>query len=72
MALAAFARKFFGTTSDRQVKRYQGKVAAINALEPELAGRFRRGLFFAGEAHLDPRAATLALAERLRAGGAHD
>ncbi len=37
MALAALARKFFGSTSDRQVKRYQGKVAAINALEPELA-----------------------------------
>ncbi|WP_338721134.1 preprotein translocase subunit SecA [Devosia sp. XK-2] len=37
MALAALARKIFGTTSDRQVKRYQGKVAAINALEPELA-----------------------------------
>ncbi|MEQ9634883.1 MAG: preprotein translocase subunit SecA [Devosia marina] len=37
MALAALARKFFGSTSDRQVKRYQGKVAAINALEPDLA-----------------------------------
>jgi preprotein translocase subunit SecA len=37
MALAALARKIFGTPSDRQVKRYQGKVAAINALEPELS-----------------------------------
>jgi preprotein translocase subunit SecA len=37
MALAALARKIFGSPSDRQVKRYQGKVAAINALEPELA-----------------------------------
>jgi preprotein translocase subunit SecA len=37
MALAALARKIFGTPSDRQVKRYQGRVAAINALEPELA-----------------------------------
>ncbi|MCW5723256.1 MAG: preprotein translocase subunit SecA, partial [Devosia sp.] len=37
MALAALARKFFGSPSDRQVKRYQGRVAAINALEPELA-----------------------------------
>jgi preprotein translocase subunit SecA len=37
MALAALARKIFGTPSDRQVKRYHGKVAAINALEPELA-----------------------------------
>ncbi len=37
MALATLARKIFGSPSDRQVKRYQGKVAAINALEPELA-----------------------------------
>ncbi|OAM77845.1 preprotein translocase subunit SecA [Devosia elaeis] len=37
MALAALARKIFGSPSDRQVKQYQGKVAAINALEPELA-----------------------------------
>lgn len=37
MALAALARKIFGSPSDRQVKRYHGKVAAINALEPELA-----------------------------------
>jgi preprotein translocase subunit SecA len=37
MALAALARKIFGSPSDRQVKRYQGKVAAINTLEPELA-----------------------------------
>jgi len=36
MALGSLARKLFGTPSDRQVKRYQGKVAAINALEPEL------------------------------------
>lgn len=28
---------------------------AIGALEPDLAGRFERGLYFAGEAHLDPR-----------------
>ncbi|UYN98475.1 MAG: preprotein translocase subunit SecA [Devosia sp.] len=37
MALAALAKKIFGSPSDRQVKRYQGRVAAINALEPELA-----------------------------------
>jgi glycine oxidase len=42
----------------------------IAALEPDLAGRFRGGLFFAQEAHLDPRAATRALAEKLAAGGA--
>lgn len=43
---------------------------AIAALEPALAGRFRSGLFFREEAHLDPRRATRALADRLRAGGA--
>jgi len=37
MAIGALARKIFGSPSDRQVKRYQGRVAAINALEPELA-----------------------------------
>ncbi len=44
--------------------------ARIAALEPDLAGRFHRGLFFAGEGHLDPRAAMRALTERLRAHGA--
>jgi glycine oxidase len=39
--------------------------ARIGALEPDLAGRFRKGLFFAGEGHLDPRAALGALADRL-------
>ena len=43
---------------------------AIAALEPDLAGRFSRGLFFGGEAHLDPRKAIAALAERLVAKGA--
>lgn len=42
---------------------------AIAGLEPDLAGRFSRGLFFAGEAHLDPRVAIAALAERLVVGG---
>ena len=41
--------------------------ARIAALEPDLAGRFRKGLFFAGEGHLDPRAAMRALAERFAA-----
>ena len=36
MALAALARRIFGSPSDRHVKRFQSKVAAINALEPEL------------------------------------
>src|SRR5690606_3183359 len=33
-------------------------------LEPELAGRFSRGLHFGTEAHLNPRAALLALRDR--------
>lgn len=41
--------------------------AGIAALEPELAGRFRHGVFFAGEAHVDPRLALPALAARLAA-----
>jgi glycine oxidase len=43
--------------------------ARIAALEPDLAGRFHKGLFFAGEGHLDPRVALSALTERLRAIG---
>jgi glycine oxidase len=44
-----------------------GRVAA---LEPDLAGRFTKGLFFPDEAHLDPRAALASLALRLeRLGG---
>lgn len=39
--------------------------AGIAALEPDLAGRFRRALFFPREAHLDPRRALPALAETL-------
>ncbi|WP_421091201.1 glycine oxidase ThiO [Pseudochrobactrum sp. MP213Fo] len=38
---------------------------AIAALEPDLAGRFSKGLYFAQEAHLDPRAALAALAAKL-------
>jgi len=37
----------------------------IAALEPDLAGRFRHGLFFEGEGHLDPRLAMAALHRRL-------
>ncbi|MET3901141.1 preprotein translocase subunit SecA [Devosia sp. UYZn731] len=36
MALAALARRIFGSPSDRHVKRFHAKVAAINALEAEL------------------------------------
>jgi glycine oxidase len=39
--------------------------AGVAALEPDLAGRFRKGLFFAREAHLDPRRALADLARQL-------
>lgn len=38
-------------------------------LEPDLAGRFARGLLFEAEAHMDPRAALSALRETLRTRG---
>jgi glycine oxidase len=38
---------------------------AIAALEPDLEGSFARALFFAGEAHLDPRQALLGLKQKL-------
>ncbi|KKX26732.1 glycine oxidase ThiO [Rhizobium sp. LC145] len=41
----------------------------IAALEPALAGRFQHGLFFAEEAHLDPRRALNGLYEMLTARG---
>ncbi|MDO1583962.1 glycine oxidase ThiO [Rhizobium oryzicola] len=41
----------------------------IAALEPALSGRFRPGLFFAGEAHLDPRKALQGLHQALVAKG---
>ena len=41
----------------------------IAALEPELAGRFRGGLFFADEGHLDPRATLRALLARFESLG---
>jgi glycine oxidase len=37
----------------------------IARLEPDLAARFLQGLYFAGEGHLDPRAALTVLAARL-------
>lgn len=44
--------------------------ADIARLEPDLAGRFQKGLFFADEGHVDPRKALPALAESLaRFGG---
>jgi glycine oxidase len=41
----------------------------IAELEPDLAGRFHKALFFEGEAHLDPRKALGALFGKLRALG---
>ncbi|MER8573255.1 glycine oxidase ThiO [Mesorhizobium sp. M1409] len=41
----------------------------IALLEPDLAGRFRRGLLFPDEAHLDPRQAMAALHHKLAAMG---
>lgn len=41
----------------------------IAALEPALAGRFQTGLFFADEAHLDPRETLVGLVQRLGALG---
>ncbi|WP_426123843.1 glycine oxidase ThiO [Pararhizobium sp. PWRC1-1] len=41
----------------------------ISALEPDLAGRFRKALFFRNEAHLDPRHAITGLSGRLAAMG---
>jgi glycine oxidase len=59
---------------DRFAERTGGHERAdderIAELEPDLAGRFRTGLFFAGEGHLDPRAAMSALADTLRRHGA--
>jgi glycine oxidase len=50
---------------DRFARRTSGwewlDEQAIAALEPDLAGRFRKALFFRQEAHLDPRKALSAL-----------
>ena len=35
--LGNLAKKIFGTANDRRLKTYRPKVAAINALEPEIA-----------------------------------
>jgi glycine oxidase len=60
--LVRFARM---TEGHRQVDGRE-----IAALEPDLAGRFARGLFFAGEAHLAPRPALQFLVSELRRLGA--
>jgi glycine oxidase len=53
----------------RTIKHRRLDEAAIAELEPELEGRFRRGLFFGDEGHLDPRAALKALLARFEALG---
>jgi glycine oxidase len=54
-----------------RTERYEWVDAErIAELEPFLAGRFRRALFFPDEAHLDPRRALAALAETLAGRGA--
>jgi len=62
------------TEIERFAERTRGHERAgearIAALEPDLAGRFRSGLFFPAEGHLDPRAAMGALADALRRHGA--
>lgn len=51
----------------RHTENYQRvDEAAIAALEPDLAGRYRSGLFFPEEAHLDPRLALAYLAAELQ------
>lgn len=55
----------------RRTERHETVDAErIATLEPDLASRFRQGLFFKSEAHLDPRAALVTLAEKLRENGA--
>ncbi len=41
----------------------------IDALEPDLAGRFRQGLFFTAEGHLNPRRTLVELTEKLQKAG---
>ena len=36
LSIDTLAAKFFGTSNDRRVRRYGGRVEAINALEPEM------------------------------------
>ncbi|WP_086996126.1 glycine oxidase ThiO [Rhizobium sullae] len=60
-----------------ELERFSGRTTgykwldeeAIAGLEPALAGRFRQGLFFSREVHLDPRRALTRLRERLATQG---
>src|SRR6185312_75267 len=57
--------RFARTTSNYE--RLSGE--ALETIEPALAGRFRDGLFFAREGHVEPRNALPALHEKLRQKG---
>ncbi|KXF78777.1 thiamine biosynthesis protein thio [Paramesorhizobium deserti] len=65
------------TRDASELRRFSRRTSAyatvdaerIEALEPDLAGRFRQGLFFPGEGHLDPRRALEQLADKLRQRG---
>lgn len=59
--------RFAARTTGREWLEEEG----IAALEPALAGRFRKALFFRGEAHLDPRKALSALHAQLVKDGVH-
>ncbi len=56
-----------------ELKRFAGRTSGydwmdgkqISQLEPDLHGRFSKGLFFAEEAHLDPRCALTGLKDKL-------
>lgn len=59
-----------GAELDRYARMTTGHVGTDpGKLEPDLQGRFARGLLFAEEAHLDPRAAMTALRDRLTGKG---
>lgn len=56
----------------RRTTRYEWLDAGgIGELEPALANRFPKGLFFRDEAHIDPREALRCLADRLISLGGH-
>lgn len=59
-----------GAELDRFARATRGHVwHDPAALEPDLAGRFSRGLFYASEAHMDPREALTSLRSALIARG---
>lgn len=56
----------------RRTSHYtQVNGAEIASLEPDLDGRFQKGLFFGQEGHVDPRVALHALFDRLLSLGGH-